>query len=105
MGTITDFDKISIIDLIIEHYPELKKDRTNLIKLVLQQVTRPNKLILEKITHDDKTYYKYNDGILIDENLNTTVVVVDNKVIIVRTGDRYNEHMKILEEIQNKIYN
>ena len=105
MGTITDFDKISIIDLIIEHYPELKKDRTNLIKLVLQQVTRPNKLILEKITHDDKTYYKYNDGILIDENLNTTGVVVDNRVIIVRTGDRYNEHMKILEEIQNKIYN
>ena len=105
MGTITDFDKISIIDLIIEHYPALKKDRTNLIKLVLQQVTRPNKLILEKISHDDKTYYKYNDGILIDENLNTTGVVVDNKVIIVRTGDRYNEHMKILEEIHNKIYN
>ena len=105
MGTITDFDKISIIDLIIEHYPDLKKDRTNLIKLVLQQVTRPNKLILERITHDDKTYYKYNDGILIDENLNTSGVVVDNRVIIVRTGDRYNEHMKVLEEIQNKIYN
>ena len=82
MGTITDFDKISIIDLIIEHYPELKKDRTNLIKLVLQQVTRPNKLILEKITHEDKTYYKYNDGILIDENLNTIGIVIDDKIII-----------------------
>ena len=105
MGTITDFDKISIIDLIIEHYPELKKDRTNLIKLVLQQVTRPNKLILEKITHEDKTYYKYNDGILIDENLNTIGIVIDDKIIIVRTGDRYTNHMKTLEEIHNKIYN
>ena len=104
MGTITDFDKISIIDLIIEHYPELKKDRTNLIKLVLQQVTRPNKLILEKMTHAGKTYYKYNDGILIDENLNTMGTIVENKIIIIRNNDRYTNHMKNLEDIHNKIY-
>ena len=95
---LSDFDKINIVDLIIEHYPELKKDRSNLIKLVLQQVTRQNKLILEKIIHNNTTYYKYNDGIIIDTNVNICGAVVDNKIIIVRNKNRYEENIKLINK-------
>jgi len=93
-----NIDKIRIVDLIIEHYPELKKDRTNIIKLILQQITRPNKLILEKIIHNDKVYYKYNDGVLIDESLNIRGFINNEKIIIIRTFNRYEQHMKFLEK-------
>lgn len=98
-SNLSDIDKIRIVDLIIEHYSELKKDRTNIIKLILQQVTRPNKLILEKINYDNKNYYKYNDGILIDETLNTCGVINNDKIIIIRPFNRYEQHMKFLEEL------
>jgi len=104
MSNITEFDKISIVDLIIEYYPELKKNRTNIIKLVLQQITRPNKLILEKVIYENKTYYKYNDGILIDDKLNTCGMIINDKIIITRTGNRYDEHIKKLKEIEDKLH-
>lgn len=104
MSNINDYDKISIVDLIIEHYPELKKDRTNIIKLVLQQVTKQNKLILEKLVHNNKIYYKYNDGIIIDCNLNICGTIINEKVIIVRDNNRLEEHMKILKDIEQKIF-
>jgi hypothetical protein len=102
MSNLSEFDKISIVDLIIEYYPELKKDRTNIIKLVLQQITRPNKLILEKVIHEKKTYYKYNDGILIDDKLNTCGMIINGRIIIPHIGNRYEKHMKVLKDIENK---
>ena len=66
---LTDIDKIRLVDTIIEQYPDLKKERSNIIKIVLEKITRPNKLILEKINYNNQTYYKYDDGIIIDENL------------------------------------
>lgn len=101
-------DKIQIVDLLIEHYPELKKNRTNLIKIVLQKITRPNKLILEKVLYDNNIYYKYSDGILIDSELNICGycinkndinIVNEGKIFMIRKYNRKEKHYSFLREM------
>jgi len=109
-------DKIQIVDLLIEHYPELKKNRTNLIKIVLQKITRPNKLILEKVLYDNNIYYKYNDGILIDQELNICGycyinkndkndinIINSNKIFIIRKYNRKEKYNSFLREMDEKM--
>jgi hypothetical protein len=68
--TLQDIDKIKIVDIIIEHYPELKKERSHIINVILDKIEKPDRYILERVVLNKKVYYKDNDSILIDENLN-----------------------------------
>ena len=102
---LTDIDKIRLVDTIIEQYPDLKKERSNIIKIVLEKITRPNKLILEKINHNNQIYYKYDDGIIIDENLKIKGYITDNKVIITRPINRKEYHINFINLMDNKFYN
>jgi hypothetical protein len=75
--TLLDIDKVKIIDTIIEHYPDLKKDRNHIINIILDKVEKPDKYILERIDLNKKVYYKDNDNIIIDADLNICGLCVD----------------------------
>jgi len=102
---LTDIDKIRLVDSIIEQYPDLKKERSNIIRIVLEKIIRPNKLILEKFNFKNNFYYKYEDGIIIDENLKIKGFVIDNKPIIIRPTNRKEYHNNFIKLMDEKFYN
>ena len=73
--TLLDLDKIQIIDTIIEHYPELKKDRTHIINIIFEKIERVDRYILDKLIINNKTYYRDRDNLLIDSDLNFAGIV------------------------------
>lgn len=102
--TLQDIDKIKIIDTIIEFYPELKKDRNHLINLILDKIERPDKYILDRIEVNKLVYYKDNDNIIIDEDLNICGVCVSLgnntfKYIITKKPKRINIRKEFLESL------
>ena len=71
-------EKIKIVDIIVDLYPELKKEKGMIINIVLERYDRPNKNIFELIIMPDlheKLYFN-NDNIIFDENINIRGVVI-----------------------------
>jgi hypothetical protein len=104
--TLQDIDKIRIVDIIIEHYPELKKERNHIINVILEKIEKPDRYILERVDLNKKVYYKDNDNILIDENLNICGICVDlgnntYKYIINVNSSRKGDKQKLLEHMDS----
>ena len=62
----SDNDKVKIIDSILNMYPQLKRDRNIIINSVLGRIEKPTTAILEKVTHNNRPYYKDDEGKLFD---------------------------------------
>ena len=106
--TLLDIDKIKIVDTIIEHYPELKKDRSTIINIILEKTERLDRLILERVIINNKSYYRDKDNILVDTNLQIVGIVQvlpDNsiKYIIRREPNRKNIYERFLTEQDFKL--
>jgi hypothetical protein len=106
--TLQDIDKIRIVDIIIEHYPELKKDRNHIINVILEKIEKPDRYILERIDLNNKVYYKDNDNILIDVNLNICGLCVDLgnntfKYILNVNSTRKQDKIKLLKNMDKLI--
>ena len=102
--TLQDIDKIRIVDIIIEHYPELKKDRNHIINIIMDKIEKPDKYILERVILNNKIYYKDNDNIIIDVNLNICGVCIDLgmntfKYIINVNTSRKDDKNKLLDNM------
>jgi len=95
------FEKIRIIDDLIEHYPELKKDKNVLNNIFFDRTDKPNKFILERITINNKIYYRSNDNLLIDVNIKCHGIFVNERFIIVRPANRKEFYDKFIEEFKN----
>jgi hypothetical protein len=73
-------EKIKIVDIIVDLYPELKKEKGMIINIVLERYDRPNKYIFERLIMPDleeKLYFN-NDNIIFDENMNIRGIVMKN---------------------------
>jgi hypothetical protein len=106
--TLLDIDKIKIIDTIIEHYPDLKKDRSTIINIILEKTERLDRLILDRVIINNKSYYRDKDNILVDVNLQIVGVVQvlsDNsiKYIIRREPNRKKIYEQFLVEQDFKL--
>lgn len=90
--TLQDIDKIKIIDTIIELYPDLKKDRNQIINVILEKIERPDKYILDRIEVNKEVYYKDIDNIIIDCDLNIcgTCVNLGNSTLKYIITKKYN---------------
>jgi hypothetical protein len=102
--TLQDIDKIRIIDTIIEFYPDLKKDRTHIINLILDKIERPDKYILDRIEINKTVYYKDIDNIIIDGDLNICGVCFDLgnntiKYVITKKSKRIQFRNEFLAEL------
>jgi ribosomal protein L31 len=94
-------EKIRIIEDLIEHYPELKKDKNILNNIFFDRSDKPNKFILDRVELNKKVYYKSNDNLLIDVNIKCHGVYVDGKFIIIRPENRKEHYDKFIEEFKN----
>lgn len=75
-------DKIQVINIILDLYPSLKKDRQNIINVVFGRLNKPNKYVFTKILLNNHTYYIDNFGMLLDESLNFKGIVKNNIIYL-----------------------
>jgi hypothetical protein len=108
-NSLTKMDKIKIIDTIIENYPSLKKERGNIINLICQAVDNKDKYIFDRITINNKNYYRDKDNILVDSNLNIMGIIqilpdLTQKIIIRQRTNRELYYLKFLAEQDIKMF-
>ena len=94
-------EKIRIIEDLIEHYPDLKKDKNVLNNIFFDRTDKPNKFILDRVEINGKSYYKSNDNLLIDIYVKCKGVYVNDKFIIVRPENRKEFYDKFILEFKN----
>ena len=94
-------EKIRIIEDLIEHYPELKKDKNVLNNIFFDRTDKPNKFILDRVEINGKVFYKSNDNLLIDVDVKCKGVYSDGKFIIVRPENRKEFYDTFISEFKN----
>jgi hypothetical protein len=65
-------DKLEVIDKIISMYPDLKKEKTNIIASIIgskQVIPETNEKIVVEFTYMDKKYYRSKMGEIFDEKV------------------------------------
>ena len=92
-------DKIQVINIILDLYPSLKKDRQNIINVVFGRLNKPNKYVFTKILLNNYTYYIDNFGMLLDESLNFKGIVNNNIIYLCEDKlqndfSKYNVYIK-----------
>jgi hypothetical protein len=100
MTTKTDIvdEKIQVINIILDLYPSLKKDRQNIINVVFGKLNKPNKYVFTKISMNNNIYYVDNFGMLLDESLNFKGIVNNNTIYLFEDNEinklkEYNKYI------------
>jgi hypothetical protein len=98
--------KIQVVDKIIEMYPELKKDRSNILTTILEAnkvPENPDEIVVIKFTYKDKTYFRTNFGNIMDES--TKIVGYYTQTNNIYKYHLYEEDNKMLDltQIEQKI--
>jgi hypothetical protein len=78
-STLIDDEKLKVIDIIIEMFPELKKSKDDIISNVFEKNGKPHKYIFTKISHKNRDLYIDPYGLILDTDLVFKGFVVDNK--------------------------
>jgi hypothetical protein len=96
---LTENEKIKIVDIIVDLYPELKKEKGMIINIVLERYDRPNKHIFERIILPnvvDKLYFN-NDNIIFDETMNIRGIVIKksnmNQIFLFGQKTKYMKYL------------
>jgi hypothetical protein len=112
-NNLTKMEKIDIIDLFIELYPDIAKDRQIIINTVLGVIKRPNKYILERFDHKNKIYYLDKFGVIIDKYLNfcgcyiinENILDVNNiKIIFNNNNRKFKNEMEYVNKLSKMFY-
>ena len=74
-----DDEKLKVIDIIIDMYPELKKSRDEIIFNVFEKQGKTNKYIFTKRIINNKSLYIDPYGLILDNNLKFYGFFVDGK--------------------------
>jgi hypothetical protein len=98
MSNITlDDEKLKVIDIIIEMYPELKKSRDEIIFNIFEKQNKTNKYIFTKTTMNNKSLYIDPYGLILDKDLKFYGFYVDGKYYLENDDielfdiDKYNK--------------
>jgi hypothetical protein len=97
-------DKIKIIDIIIDMYPELKKDKNDIINVVFGKLSKPNKYVFTKIMYNNEELYVDVDGLLLTKNIDFRGFVINNKFYLVSDIDNKDDILDI-PELDRIMYN
>jgi hypothetical protein len=79
MNNTLDDEKIKVIDIIIDMYPELKKNREDIIFNVFEKQSKTNKYIFTKIIQNNKSMYIDPYGLILDKDLKFCGFYIDEK--------------------------
>lgn len=67
---IKEQERMKTIEIFFEMYPELKKNKDEILMNVLEKYGKPIKYVFTRIDHNNKIYYIDPDGMIVDKNLN-----------------------------------
>ena len=62
ISSIMDKIKMDVVDIILSRYPELKRDRTNIINEVLGRREKQNENVLDRFIYDGNVLYRDHKG-------------------------------------------
>lgn len=72
-------EKLKIINVIIDMYPEMKKDKQDIINAVYGKLSKPNTYVFTKIFINNKEYYVDPEGTIMTKTLEFKGIVLNNK--------------------------
>lgn len=76
----TKQERLAALEIILDLYPDLKKNKDDILMHVLEKYGKPIKYILTKYTREDgNIYYVDPNGMLVDKYLNFKGIVNDGK--------------------------
>lgn len=83
----TTDDRIKVINIILDMYPDLKKDRNEIINVVYGNLNKPNRQIFTKIKLNGQELYVDNTGLVMDVNLNFKGFIINNVQYLLDNND------------------
>ena len=72
-------EKLKVIDIIIEMYPELKKNKNDIISNVFEKNGKLNRYIFTKFVIDNKELYIDPYGLILDKKLLFKIFFINDK--------------------------
>lgn len=75
-------EKLKVIDIILEMFPELKKYKDDIIVNVMQKHLNQNKYVFTKYIHNNYELYIDPYGMIIDKNIIFKGFINDNKLYL-----------------------
>jgi len=101
-NTTLDDEKLKVIDIIIDMYPELKKNREEIIFNVFEKQNKANKYIFTKTIINNNSLYIDPYGLILDKDLKFYGFCVDGKYYLENDID----NIELIDiEKYNKIFN
>ena len=88
-------EKVKIIEIILDMYPELKKDKNDIINVVFGKMSKPNKYVFTKILHNNEELYVDIDGLLLSKTVEFKGIVINNKFYMVSDIEKDNDNVDI----------
>jgi len=67
---INEQERLITVRIFFEMYPELKKNKDDILMNVLEKYGKPIKYILTRFIHDNEVYYIDPEGMIVDKDLN-----------------------------------
>ncbi len=81
-----DTAKMRTIDVFFDMYPELKKNKEEIMMNVFEKYGKPIKYIFTRHIFENNLLYVGPDGIMLDENLNFKGIFYENKYYLENDG-------------------
>ena len=80
-------EKLKIINVILDMYPEMKKDKQDIINAVYGKLSKPNTYVFTKIFINNKEYYVDPEGTIMTKTLEFKGIVLNNKFYMAEDED------------------
>jgi hypothetical protein len=80
-------EKLKIINVILDMYPEMKKDKQDIINAVYGKLSKPNTYVFTKIFIKNNEYYVDPEGTILSKTLEFKGIIVNNKYYMAEDED------------------
>ena len=91
-------EKMKVIDIILVMYPQLKKNKIDIVNTVYGKLVRPYNYVFTKIFIDNKEFYIDPNDAIYNKQLNFKGFIVNKKIYLI---DDINDEI-IKEREENK---
>lgn len=89
-------EKMKVIEIVLDMFPQLKKNKTDIINTVYGKLVKPYNYIFTKIFIDNREFYIDPNNAIYNKQLNFKGFITDNKIYLI--DDINNEIIKESEE-------
>jgi len=77
-----EYEKLKVVDIILDMFPELRKYKDDIIVNVMQKHLNQNKYVFTKYIYNNSDFYIDPFGMIVDKNIEFKGFFVDNKLYL-----------------------